>query len=501
MALSVEVLAIFLLIALVSVLAARRIKAPYTTLLVLVGLALSAIPISILTNVSSFFNNLANEQLFVGLILPPLLFESVIEVKLTDFRAVYRPSILMATMGVLISTLVVGVVLWKVVGLSVVVSFLFAALISPTDVATVLEIFNRANVPTRLATLVEMEAVFNDPTGIAIFSVVSASAIAATFTPVQAIVQFTTYLGGGVLVGLGVAWAARRIQTLIEDSITQVVLTLVAVYGAYALATALPAPFQASGLIAVAVTGLLYGNTVLFRVESKQVAEATRQFWGIVAFVANAAAFFFIGVSTNIVLLASGLGAFLVAYGVVVMARVTSVYPILSLTKVAGDSIPSTWMNTSTLGGMRGALAIALVSAIPDVPTRQAVATLTFGVVMLSILLQGPLLTSYTKGTFGRQETLRDFVAESLTEDIEKGPRSPESPQSQEHEEEASPPGEPPSPEPEEKASPPEEDHPNDEGVDQTTEEVQPTQEGEVPPPPAEPLSPEPEGRDTDELR
>ncbi|MDG6920000.1 MAG: sodium:proton antiporter [Nitrososphaerota archaeon] len=395
------VLASFLLIALASVLMSRKVKAPYTILLVLMGLVLAAVPVAGLTGLTGFFTNLANEQLFVGLVLPPILFESVMSVKASDFRAVYRPAFLMATAGVLISVLVVGVVLWKVVGLDPLVSFLFAALISPTDVATVLEVFARVNVPTKLATLVEMESVFNDPTGIAVFTVVLASSAAAGLEPVKAVASFTYILTGGVLAGLGVAWGARWVQKQVTDSVTQTVLTLVAVYGSFALASAI----GASGLIAVAVTGLFYGNTVLLRVESKKVQEVTREFWGIIAFIANAAAFFFIGVSTNIFLLATSLGAFLVAYGVVLMARITSVYPILSLTKVEGRDIPSTWMNTSTLGGMRGALAIALVSAVP-LAVRQPVATLTFGVVMLSILLQGPLLGRYTRRVFGHQETL-----------------------------------------------------------------------------------------------
>ncbi len=412
MAQTVTVLAVFLLISLFSVLVARRTRTPYTTLLVLVGLLLSAVPLAGLAGLTGFFNHLANEQLFVGLVLPPLLFESIMSVKVSDFRAVYRPALLMATMGVLISTLVVGVVLWRVVGFSPLVSFLFAALISPTDVATVLEIFGRVNVPTKLATLVEMESVFNDPTGIAIFTVVLTTSAAASLRPFQAAADFTYILTAGILVGIGVALAARWVQRHITDTVTQVVLTLVAVYGAYALAYSI----GASGLIAVAVTGLLYGNTIPFSVESKRVAAATRDFWEIIAFVANAAAFFFIGVSTDIFLLASSLGAILVAYGVVVMARITSVYPILSISKVEGSPIPSTWMNTATLGGTRGALAIALVSAIPAA-TRQPVATLTFGVVVISILLQGPLLTRYTRRTFGRQETLQDFAPPAMAED------------------------------------------------------------------------------------
>jgi monovalent cation:H+ antiporter, CPA1 family len=400
------ILAGFLLIALVSVMVSRKVKTPFTILLVLVGLALSAFPIVQLAGLTGFFNSLANEQIFVGLILPPLLFESIMSVKVSDFRAVYRPALLLATAGVIVSTLVVGVVLWKVVGLSPLVSFLFAALISPTDVATVLEVFSRVNVPTKLATLVGMESVFNDPTGIAVFTVVLTASTASALQPIKAVADFTFILSTGILVGTAVAWGARWVQKQIEDSVTQVVLTLVAVYGSYAVASAV----GGSGLIAVAITGLFYGNTVLSRVESKRIADATKDFWGIVAFMANAAAFFLIGVSTNIFLLATSAGAFLVAYGVVMMARITAVYPIMSLSRMTGSVIPSSWMNTTALGGMRGALAIILVSAIP-LSNRQPVATLTFGVVILSILLQGPLLSRYTRTVFGRQETLKGYKA------------------------------------------------------------------------------------------
>ena len=402
MAQSEIVIAAFLGIALVAALAARKLKLPYTVLLVVVGLVLAASPELQVTGIVGVFNSLSDANLFAGLILPPILFESIMGVRVEDFRAVYRPALLLATVGVLVSTVVVGVVLWKVVGLSVIVSFLFAALISPTDVATVIEIFSRANVPGKLATLVDMESVFNDATGITIFTIVSVSSAELTLKPFQAFAGFAYLFGGGALVGFGVAWGARQVQRQIEDSVTQVVLTLVAAYGAYTVASLL----GVNGLVAVAMAGLFYGNTVLLRMESKQVATATREFWKVLAFLVNAVAFLFIGVSTNIINLASSLGAMVIAYLVVLMARITSVYPILNFTRAGGSPIPPSWMNVATLGGMRGALAIALVSAVPA-DIRPSVATLTFGVVMISILIQGPLLTRYAKRAFGVQETLQ----------------------------------------------------------------------------------------------
>jgi len=402
------VLAVFLTISLLSSLVARKAKIPYTILLVFIGLALASIPVYLFSTITGVFNSLVSGNLFIALILPPLLFEGIMSVRVEDFRAAFRPALLMATVGVVIATLVGGVVLWKVVGLPPVISFLFAALISPTDVATVIEIFTRVRVPERLSTLMELESVFNDAAGIAVFTVVLAYSADLTLQPLGAVLGFAYSLGGGALVGLAVAWGARQAQKQVEDSVTQVVLTLLAVYGAYAVASEI----GASGLIAVALTGVFYGNTVLVRVGSEEISQATREFWKVLAFVANTVAFLFIGISTNISLLATSLGAVLVAYGVVMMARITSVYPILSLTRIGGDSIPPSWMNVATMGGMRGALAIALVSAVPA-DVRSSVATLAFGVVIISILLQGPVLTRYTRRVFGEQKTLGSFDQKS----------------------------------------------------------------------------------------
>ena len=404
------IVAAFLGIVLLASLVSRRIRTPYTIILVLVGLLLAAVPAGASSGVVTVFNGLATGGLFIGLILPPLLFESIMSIRVEDFRAVSRPALILATLGVLVATVVGGVVLWKVVGLAPFPSFLFAALISPTDVATVLEIFARVTVPVRLATLVEMESVFNDATGIAIFAVVLAYTAESNVQFLVAAGDFAYSLGGGVAVGLLVAWGARQLQKRTHDLVSQVVLTIAAVYGAFGIAVSVPPlPFlhaSPSGVIAVAVTGLFYGNTILLGLESRSTADSLREFWRVMAFLANGVAFFFIGVSTNIFSLGASAGAILVAYGVVMMARISSVYPILSLTRVEGALIPSSWMNVTALGGMRGALAIALVSAIPDDALRAQVATLTFGVVMLSIVFQSPLLVRYAGRTFGRQATL-----------------------------------------------------------------------------------------------
>jgi Na+:H+ antiporter len=407
------IISAFLAISLIASILSRKTATPYTILLVIIGIILAATSDPILAPISQVFQNLRQGGLFVGLVLPPLLFQSMMSIKTEEFRAVSRPAIILATVGVVVASFVVGFILWYFAGLPPYAAFLFAALIAPTDVATVLEIFQRTAVPGRLATLMETEAVFNDATGIILLTVVLTGFQASTsgLEVLGALTQSVALFGGGVAIGLLVAGGARRLQHLTQDSTTQIVLTTTAVYGSYGIATAL----GVSGLIAVAVTGLLYGNTVLFKIERKDVEQATREFWGILAFFANTVAFLFIGFSTNILSLGGSASFIITAYAAVMVSRFASVYPILSLPHILSGGVSWSWKNVAMLGGMRGALSIALVSSLPiDLPGYSTVVNMTFGVAVISILLQGPLLGAYANRAFGRQVTLTESAQETV---------------------------------------------------------------------------------------
>lgn len=401
------VLSAFLAISLLASIVSRKTKTPYTILLVLIGIILAATSDPNLAQVGQAFQTLRQGGLFVGLILPPLLFESMMSIRTEEFRAISRPALILATGGVVIATVVVGLILWGLAGLPSYTAFLFAALIAPTDVATVLEVFHRTAVPARLATLMETESVFNDATGITVLTVILTGFVASTsrLAVLGAVSYSIVLFGGGVLIGLLVAWGARQLQRETQDPVSQIVLTMTAVYGSYGIASAL----GVSGLIAVAVTGLLYGNTVLFRIEKKEVEQATRLFWNILAFVANTVAFLFIGLSTNILSLGGSIVFILIAYVVVMLSRAASVYPVLSFPRIFNQQIPWSWKNVAMLGGMRGALSIALVASLPsNIPDYTTVVNMTFGVAVISILVQGPLMSVYARRAFGRQQTLAE---------------------------------------------------------------------------------------------
>jgi len=428
---SAEVLvAAFLTVMLVASIISARARVPYTLLLVILGIALSAVSSltflpqgtiqQIVSQMNIFFVGLSGGQqggLFVGLVVPPLLFEAMIHVRSSDLRAVIRPSVVLATIGVIISTLVVGFILWKIAHLPYIVSFLFAAIISPTDVATVLEVFRNAKVPSRLSTMMDTEAAFNDATGIAVFAIVLASATLGGVSLASAASSFAILSAGGALIGLVVAFLAELLSSLLSDKLTQTILTIFAVYGSYALASSV----GVSGLIAVAVVGLYFGNFTARSTLSSSTRETINLFWEVAAFLGNSIAFLFIGFSTDIFRLAASIIPILLAYLAVTAARAASVYPILSIFSRFGEKIPLKWRNVSMLGGMRGALSIALVVSIPatavSVSDESQLTTLVLGVTFISISLQAALLFRYIKTRFPAEQ---QASAESLNARLSK---------------------------------------------------------------------------------
>jgi len=395
---SVElVIAGFLGIALAASVLSRRMKTPYTVILVVLGVLLASLSLSQYLGVDLLYDRLVGGGLFVGLVLPALLFEAMMNLDAFEFRRFARPSLLLATAGTVIATLVVGILLVFTGVLPPYPAFLFAALISPTDTATVLEIFRRTRVPPGLSTLMETEAAFNDATGVVVFTILLTSFAAVGQSLFAGLGLFTFVLGGGVLVGLGIGWGARQITRIASDPLSQVILTVAAVYGSYALAVAL----GVSGLVAVAVTGIYFGNAEIKGPVPGATADTLRSFWAVLVFVANSTAFLFVGLSTDISALLAAAIPIATAFVAVMASRFLSVFPILSLERRGGLDFPPKWINVAVLGGMRGALSIVLAATLPaSVQGRGLIATMTLGVAFGSIIVQGFLLDRYTRRAF-----------------------------------------------------------------------------------------------------
>jgi Na+:H+ antiporter len=414
------VLTVFLGIMLFASILSIKGRIPYTLILVFIGIALTLttgsflLPASIqydLSQVRSMTSFLipAVQQggqvggLFVGLVVPPLIFEAMMHINTKDLRAILRPALLLATIGVGIATAIAGLVLWLVAGLTFAAAFLFAAVISPTDTATVIEIFHRLKVPSKLSSMLELEAALNDATAIVIFAVVLGSLTSPQFPLLGALGSFALTFGGGVVVGFLIAFFAGILHSLISDKVSETILSVFAVYGSYTLAAA----SGFSGLIAVTIVGLYFGNITLKSSKNPATKEMISVFWQIAAFVGNSVAFLFIGIETQISDIGPALSFIALAYVAVFLSRTATVYPILSVFGRVGEKIPRKWMNVATLGGMRGALSIALAlslatatSALISSTEASTIKEMVLGVAFISITAQSGLLYRYVQRNF-----------------------------------------------------------------------------------------------------
>jgi Na+:H+ antiporter len=403
------VIPIFLGMIFLASLLARKIKLPYTMILVGVGIAISILHVSGLgpLGVSEFK---VDPKLILYFIVPPLIYEAMMRIDREQFKAVRISSLLLATVGVALATIVGGLLLSYVAGLPTIAAFAFAALIAPTDAAIVIEVFKRVRVPTALTMLMQSEASFNDATGVVIFSSIMAiasvqgSLLGSTETIgqiniLEQIGHFGIVFFGGIAVGLGFAVGARFLHRLMDEPLSETALSVAVLFGSVVVANAL----QLSGLVAAAASGLYFGNLVMKGkgIMSEKTRVYSSNFWEMIAFFANSVAFLYLGLSMDILNMGKNLPLIAMAFGTVLAARAASTYPILAAThRFTHEKWPAAWRHVVMVGGMRGALSVALVATLPESEFKDVLKAITFGVVLSSLIVQYPILSRYIKKAF-----------------------------------------------------------------------------------------------------
>ncbi|AEA46323.1 Na+/H+ antiporter [Archaeoglobus veneficus] len=388
-----------LLIACAIGIAVKYVKLPYTIALVIVGLAvgyLKVMPEIVLTEEIVFF-----------LILPPLLFEGALNMDLQHLRDNIRPIGLLSTAGVLISTVFIGFIIHKALGIPLPVALLFGAMITPTDPVSVLATFKNLGVTRRLTTIVEGESILNDGTAVVIFSILLEMIRSGELNIFAGIFNFIFVCIGGAAVGAVLGYAAYRAMKKIDDHEIEVALTLVLAFSAFLIAEKL----HVSGVIAVVAAGLLIGNYGMLFAMSPSTRLTLATFWGFTVFLINSIVFILIGMD-----IASRLPGFAYAIGVAILAsiagRALAVYPLLNLPRM---QIPKLWQHVVFWGGLHGTIPVALALSLEDIPHRELIAGMTLGVVLFSLVVQGLSLEFFIKRSeLARREEKRLKYEEML---------------------------------------------------------------------------------------
>ncbi|MGR3484670.1 MAG: cation:proton antiporter [Paracoccaceae bacterium] len=318
-----------------------------------------------------------------------LLFAGALHVKLEDLRREWLVVALMATIGIGLSTVIVGVAFSWVTGVPLLTALVFGALISPTDPVAVLGVLRAADLPKSLETKIAGESLFNDGVGYVVFLVLVGLAFPEpgghAGTVSDAAVLFVQEAAGGALLGLTLGWLTFRVMRRIDDYALEVLLTLGLAFGGYELAVWL----HVSAPIMAVCAGLLIGHTGTRGGMSAETRQYVDAFWKLVDEILNAALFLMIGFEVFAIALDPGVlvtGAIFVA--VALIGRLAAVAVPIALLRPfrffnAGVTRIMTW------GGLKGGISVALALSLPDSEVKPLILTVTYIVVVFSIVVQG----------------------------------------------------------------------------------------------------------------
>ncbi|MCJ2181381.1 sodium:proton antiporter [Novosphingobium sp. 1949] len=320
-----------------------------------------------------------------------LLFAGAMHVSWSHMREGALPILVFSTVGVLLSTAIVGggfFALSQAVGIPVPLTWclVFGALISPTDPVSVMAVMKRAAMPETLQATVAGESLFNDGIGVVVFTILIALATGSEpFTWSFALAHFVREaLGGGVL-GLGIGWIGYRAMKSIDEYNIEAMISLAVVMGGYSLAMAL----HVSGPVAMAVAGLIIGNAGVAHAMSDTTRDYIIKFWALIDEILNAVLFLLIGLEVIALDLQPGyIFVGMAAIAVVLIARVISVGAPLIAMKRAIDMGPLAFP-TLVWGGLRGGISIALALSLPASAIRSELLAVTYVVVIFAVVAQG----------------------------------------------------------------------------------------------------------------
>jgi CPA1 family monovalent cation:H+ antiporter len=370
---------VLLITVLVAAIGARYTRVPYTVGLVVLGLVIGALP--------GHPSVALTPSLVMLVFLPALLFAGAWTYPVDQLRRNWLPIVLLATAGVLITIATCWFVLVHLAGMPTQTALLFGAIVSATDPVAVISVFRSLKTDERLGAIVEGESLFNDATSVVAFKVtllLSVAAAHATFaTP---IIDFVTLLAGGAIVGVVFGAGALLVLRLTDDYVTEALGTLIVAYGSYFVAERI----GVSGLIAVIVAGMFLSRLGARVGSFSQTRASVNQLWEFIAFVANSVLFLLVGLAINLSELKQSIVPALWGLAAVALGRIIAVYGLSKVSALLGQRMPASWQHVFTLGGLRGALSMALVLSLPmRTADHDELVAMVFSVVLFTIVAQG----------------------------------------------------------------------------------------------------------------
>lgn len=377
---------LLLLACLVAIVSKMVTHLPYTIFLTLVGLLIGVLGIGPEIEKTGF-----GYHLIFFVFLPPLLFQGAFHMNLNSLLEQFWPIVCLAVPGVIVSTLLVGGLVGWLGGISsMMVAILFGALISPTDPVSVLSLFKEVGAPKDLKTIVEGESLFNDATGVVLYTILLKALLSGQeFGFGQAAYEFVKVSVGGLLLGAVLGWIVFKIMRHIEDHLLENALCLVLAYGSFWLAEVM----HLSGVIGTVIAGLMIGNYGRRLSMSVKTTNTVEIFFESIGFLINSLLFVLIGLELREVPANIMWMTVFVAIAAMLIARAAVSYSFYWLLNQVGTKRPKRWNHILFWGGLRGSIPIALLLNLPNegllVTWRPVLLLAGFGCVFFSLVVQG----------------------------------------------------------------------------------------------------------------
>jgi CPA1 family monovalent cation:H+ antiporter len=384
----------------------RFIKLPTTIGVLIIAIICSLILIAISSlgyiqferSAELIISSIDFDQTLMHGMLSFLLFAGALHVNIDDLAKQKWVISSLASIGVVFSTFLIGSFTWIIfnllnVDLDYIYCLVFGALISPTDPIAVLGILKKAGIPKSLETKVVGESLFNDGIGIVVFLVLFEIAFSGhKFDLSSVLVLFLTETVGGAVFGFVIGWIVYKLLQTVDNYHVEILMTLALVMGGYTLAMYL----HLSGPIAIVVAGLLIGNRGRILAMSDKTRDNLDTFWELIDEILNVILFVLIGL--EILILSFSINyiyASSLIIPVILFSRFITVFIPVTILKYLRDFSPNA-IKIMTWGALRGGISVALALSIPAGTEREIIVSITYIVVVFSIVVQGLTISRLT---------------------------------------------------------------------------------------------------------
>ncbi len=409
-----------LIIAVATLALSKKLRLPNTVILVVMGIALAQFALKAGLGIPVLHDLELSPDLILYVFLPALVFDSALHLNPRSLRHNIGPILALAIPGVLLSTSLIGLIVWLATPIPLIGALLLGAILSATDPVAVVSLFRQLGAPERLTTLLEGESLFNDATAIVLtrllIGVIAAGSLSGE-SLTTGILDFFILFFGGLLVGAALGFVVAFVIGLVEsDPLIEIPLTTALAYLSFLVAEQ---QFGVSGVMATVGAGLVIGGWGKVKV-SPSVQVYLENFWGQMAFVANALIFLMLGLKVEPQVVWHSLDQLPWVILAMIVSRAVLIYgmtPWVSRLH-GGKPLKIAYQTVMFWGGLRGAIAIALVLSLPQLPYTENLVVLVTGAVLFTLLVQGLTIEPLIKWLQLDKPTLIDRIMK-LERDLE----------------------------------------------------------------------------------